>query len=135
MQHADLRFNLVHQADRAFLSLAAQSNVLLDAAGVWLTRNPNINKLNKTKASELKSAVFDLGSIPKMLASEITRWKKGEDRVLSRMGVEQNLLNELYANMEALMWFYTREEIDIPEFNLDLVKASHAELLRCNRLL
>lgn len=137
----DLR-NLIVQADSAMLTMLKQVNILLEAAQVYAARNPAIGadvwtipKTDKMKHRELNSAVFDLSSIPKMLVGEIFRWKKNEKRVLSRMNTETFLLNELYANMESMLWFYTREGIDLPGFSLDLVKASHSELLRCNRLL
>lgn len=131
----ELRDTLVHQADAAFLQLTEQANVLLDAAHVYLSRNPSFEEQYMFKPRELKSAVSEIGTLTKMLAAEIARWKKGEARMLSRMGVELNILDELYANMESMLWFYTRETIEVPGFSLDLVRASHSDLLRCNRLL
>lgn len=131
----DLRDDLLEQAETAFLSIAEQVNFLLDATHIYTRRNPMVTAMDKVKYRELKQAVFDLGTIPKMLASEIARWKKGEERVLSRQGIEANLLNELYATMEPLLWFFTREKIEVPGFSLDLVQSSYYELIRCNRLL
>lgn len=130
-----LRESLIAQADDAMLRMFKHINIMLEAAHVYAARNPAITATDKMKHKELKQVVFDLGSIPKMLVGEIGRWKRGDDRILSRHGVEVNLLNELYANLESLLWFYMREGIEAPGFSLDDSKACYYELLRCNRLL
>ena len=135
MDNTALRESLILQAEKAMLAMLTQVNVMLEAAHLYAARNPPISPTLRMKHKELKQSVFELGSIPRMLVDEINRWKKGENRILGRQGIEANLLGELYANLESLLWFYTRESIDVPGFSLDIVRASHAELLRCNRLL
>lgn len=131
--NTELRYSLVHQADSAFLSLTGQANLLLDAAQTYLKRSFTL--LEEFKHRELKSAVSEIGSLTKMLGGEVARWKKGEPRVLSKMGVEVHVLNEVFVNIESLMLFYTRENVEVPGFSLDLVRTTHSDLLRCNRLL
>ena len=130
-----IRGALIGQAEKAFHNLIVQVNVLLDSSSTYVSRGPVVSVMDRVKHRELASAVEELGTTTKMIGGEVTRWKRAEDRVLSRIGVEQNLLNELYANAEALLWFLIREEVEVPGFSLDLLKSSYSELLRCNRLL
>lgn len=135
MINTSLRSTLVQQADTAMMSLMKNINIMLDAAHTYGVRNPEVTLTDTMKHRELKQAVFDMGSIPKMLVSEIGRWKKEEDRILSRRGMEDFLLNELYATLESLLCFYQREDIEVPNFSLGEVRAAYSELIRCNRLL
>lgn len=135
MSNIQLRESLLVQADEAFLQLVDQIDDLLDAAQFYVDRYPVVDRSSALKMAQLNVAIIDLGSLPKQLANEIERWKKGQERVLSPLGVETQLLNELYSTIEAAMLFFIRENIDLPRFTLSLVKRAHAELLRCNRLL
>lgn len=130
-----IRGALIGQAEKAFHNLIVQVNILLDSTSTYVSRGPAISVMDKMKHRELASAVEELGITTKMIGGEVTRWKRAEERVLSRIGVEQNLLNELYANAEPLLWFLIREEVEVTGFSLDLLKSSYSELLRCNRLL
>lgn len=131
----DLHSTLCNQAEAAMLTMLSQVNILLEAAQLYSTRNPAVSPAVRMKHKELKQSVADLGSIPRMLVDEINRWKKGEDRVLGRPGVETFLLADLHASMDAMYWFFQRENIDVSTYAYDLVKACHYELIRCNRLL
>lgn len=130
-----IRGALIGQAEKAFHNLIVQVNILLDSSSTYVNRGPAVSVMDKMKHRELASAVEELGTTTKMIGGEVTRWKRAEERVLSRIGVEQNLLNELYANAEPLLWFLIREEVEVTGFSLDLLKSSYSELLRCNRLL
>lgn len=130
-----IRGALIGQAEKAFHNLIVQVNILLDSTSTYVSRGPAVSVMDKMKHRELASAVEELGITTKMIGGEVTRWKRAEERVLSRIGVEQNLLNELYANAEPLLWFLIREEVEVTGFSLDLLKSSYSELLRCNRLL
>lgn len=130
-----IRGALIGQAEKAFHNLIVQVNILLDSTSTYVNRGPAVSVMDKMKHRELASAVEELGATTKMIGGEVTRWKRAEERVLSRIGVEQNLLNELYANAEPLLWFLIREEVEVTGFSLDLLKSSYSELLRCNRLL
>lgn len=130
-----IRGALIGQAEKAFHNLIVQVNILLDSTSTYVSRGPAVSVMDKMKHRELASAVEELGITTKMIGGEVTRWKRAEERVLSRIGVEQNLLNELYANAKPLLWFLIREEVEVTGFSLDLLKSSYSELLRCNRLL
>jgi len=135
MDDTDMRESLINQAERAMLTMLSQVNILLEAAQLYATRNPAVSKAIELKHRELKQSVKDLGSIPRMLVDEIGRWKKGEERVLGRRGVEEFLLADLHASMDAMYWFFHREKIDVTAYSIDIVTRCHYEMVRCNRLL
>lgn len=112
------------------------ANDLFDAAQIFGDLYPIEPSLSdKIKKRELLVAVYDLGVISKGLAIEVEGWKKGYKPVLSKLGVELQLLNELYATIESTMLFFMRENIELPGFSLDAVKQAYIELRRCNKLL
>ena len=131
----DLRNSLITQAEKAMLNMLTEVNILLEAASLYGTRNPAVSKSIELKHKELRESVKDLGSVPRMLVDEINRWKKGEARVLGRPGVETFLLADLHASMDAMYWFFLRENIDVSAYSIDNVSRSYYELVRCNRLL
>ena len=131
----DLRVSLIEQAEKAMFTMLTQVNVLLEAAQLYAARNPAVTPTRRMQHKELKQSVADLGSIPRMLVDEINRWKKGEERVLGRPGIETFLLADLHASMDAMYWFFEREGIDVTAYSIDVVKTCHYELIRCNRLL
>lgn len=135
MSNTELRENLIAQADSAFLTLVIQIDALLDSAKFYVDNFPVITPSDVLKSDNLNTAVHDLGSLPRSIVAEIERWKKEEDRVLSKYGVETQLLNELYSTIEVTMLFFIRENVDLNHFSLSAVKQAYHELLRCNRLL
>jgi len=135
MNNTELREGLIVQAERAILAMLMQVNILLEASQLYAARNPPVTPSARMKHKELKQSVADLGQIPRMLVDEIRRWKNEEARVLGRHGVEANLLGDLHASMDSMYWFFIRENIDVSTFSIDIAKACHYELVRCNRLL
>jgi len=133
--NTQLRENLISQADASFMVLAEHVNDLLDSAQYFSDSNPHRSKSDRVKLEGLNTAVKDLGQLIKQLSSEIERWKKEEDRVLSKLGVELQFLNELYATIEATMLFLIREDVRLNNFSLGAVKQAYTELIRCNKLL
>ena len=133
--NTQLRENLISQADASFMVLAEHVNDLLDSAQYFSDSNPHRSKSDHVKLDGLNTAVKDLGQLIKQLSSEIERWKKEEDRVLSKLGVELQFLNELYATIEATMLFLIREDVRLNNFSLGAVKQAYTELIRCNKLL
>lgn len=135
MNDTGLRDSLIEQAERSMLTMLSQVNILLEAAQLYATRNPVVSKSTELKHKELKQSVKDLGSIPRMLVDEIGRWKRGEDRVLGKQGVETFLLADLFASMDSMFWFFERENIEAKDYSIDIVARSYYEMVRCNRLL
>lgn len=134
MSNIALRDTLLSQADSAFLSLVEQINDLLNAAEFYAERYPIMSKSDELKMKDLQVAVKDLGRLPSKLGCEIENWKRDEERLISKKGVEVDLLGELYITMDATMAFFIREGIDM-NYTLSQVKQAYHELIRCNRLL
>lgn len=130
-----LRDNLIIQADASFMVLAEQVNDLLDASQKYVENTTLRTCSDIIKSEQLNLAIRDLGHLVKQLSLEIERWKKEEERVLSKLGVELQFLNELYATIEATMSFLIQENINLSHFNLGATKQAHSELIRCNKLL
>jgi len=133
--NTQLRENLIAQADASFMVMVEQVDRLLDGAQTFTDTNPLRTRSDRIKADQLNIAVRDLGALMKSIGAEIERWKKEEDRVLSKLGVELQLLNELYSTVEATMLFLIREDTYFSDFLLGAVKQAHTELIRCNKLL
>lgn len=133
--NTQLRDSLISQADTAFLTLAEQINELLDATQFYSDLHPVKTQSDMMKTEALQGAVKDMAKLLKLLALEIERWKKEEERILSKMGVELQYLNELKATIEAVMLFLEREGIPLPQFEIGLINQSYTELIRCNSLL
>ena len=135
MNNTELRESLLSQADSAFFQLVEQVNLLLDRTEFYINRRPAFSASDKLKLAQLSIAIASLGKLPDQLAREVERWKKDEDRVISVMGIELEVLNELFATCEATMLFLIRADVPLQGFSLNTVRQAHNELLRCNRLL
>jgi hypothetical protein len=135
MSNLRVREELIEQANVAFLELTGQVEDLLDAAMFYVERYPVTSQSLALKMGELCIVISDLGALPGQLASEIARWRKGEERVLSRLGVETQLLNELYSTMEVTALFFIRENIELPKFSLSVAESAYRTLIDCNKLL
>lgn len=134
MNNARLRDTLIFQAENAFLVLSREVDSLLTAAQFFAER-PARTRSDAIKCDNLRRAVLDIAELIARIAQELARWKRQDDRVLSKLGVELQYLNELYVTMEALMLFLIREGIDLCDFSLAETKRAYSDLLRCNRLL
>jgi hypothetical protein len=135
MDNTRLRESLIAQADVAFIKLAEQVDDLLDAAQFYCDLYPAITKSDRIKSDGLNLAISEMAQLLRQISLEIERWKREDDRILSRLGVETQYLNELKATMEATMLFFIRQDIPLKNFTLGVVNQAHTELVRCNRLL
>jgi hypothetical protein len=134
MNNIELRDNLLSQAESAFFEMIKLGDNLLDAAQVYFAQHATITKSDKIKEKNLEIAARDIGSLLKQLASEIERWKR-KDRLLSKNGVEHEIINELRVTMEATFMFLTNNNINLSRFTLVALNKAHADLIRSNRLL
>jgi hypothetical protein len=128
--------SIIHEADRAFLQLMQQVDHLFGACSFFFARHLH----DETPGSvlvrvQLEDVVRELGALPRALAEVVRRWKSGEERLFSREGVEIYVLNELWANIGALIYFFASHEIDLAPFDLAEAQADWTMLRRCNQLL
>lgn len=135
MKNEALRDTLVQQAEGAFFALMEQIDILFDLTAFYLERYPPDGKSEALKAKELKTTVDNIAASSAQLAEVLKRWKHGEDRVLSRVGTELTILNELWANVQALVYFLVSHELDVSEFNAVIAAGSFQAIVKCNRLL
>ena len=136
MKHEALRESLVQQAEASFIVLTGQLDNLFDLASFYLDRYPNDGSLSRNfKDRELKTTVDNLAALTNQLAEVVKKWKHGEERVLSRTGTEISILNEIWANANALIYFLTSHDIDLEPYNVVLAAGAYQRLIKCNRLL
>lgn len=131
--------NLIESGDQAFMVLANQIHHLLDLVDFYVLRWPiSLSESSDGEAirhEDLKLAVNTLGTLPYQVADQIRRWKHGEPRVLSRLGVELELLNEIWSTIEALTLFFIRADIDLHPFNRQKAQLAFDHLVRMNKIL
>ena len=130
------RIDLVFEADRAFIQLMRQIDHLFSACSFFFSRHLH----DETPSSvlvrvQLEDVVKELGHLPRALAEVVRRWKSGEERLFSREGVELFVLNELWANIGALIYFFASHEIDLEPFDMAEAQTDWTMLRRCNQLL
>lgn len=136
MKKEALREALVYQAEGAFFALMQQVDVLFDLTGFYLDRYPPGGASDAFKARELKETVDNLAALSSQLAEVIKGWKHGDVRSASRrVIVELSILNELWANAQALVYFLLSHDISLDDFNLTISTGCFQVLVKCNRLL
>jgi len=130
-----LRRSLIYRAEEAFISLMTQLDCLFDHTSFYLDRYPMDTISATFKSRELNKTIKNLATLSSQLAEVIKRWKHGEDRLLTKLGTEIAVLNEIYANMMALIYFLTSHEIDLEPFNHDRFRYAFTVLVAANRKL
>lgn len=136
MKPVTLRDSLVYQAEVSFIELTTQLDHLFDLVGFYLDRYPVDGSPGRVlKDIELKETVENLAVLIAQLAEVVAGWKAGSDRVLSRMGTELSILNEIVSNSQALIYFLLSHGIDLEPFDLARATGAYSTLMKCNRLL
>ena len=141
MMNQALRDSLLLQAEQAYKVLTEQASLLLKACMTYTdaVRGEGPASLLTPsfilKFTELGRAQIELGSLAVLLAEEIIRWKNEAVRFYKPIAVETEILNEMVANIEAIMLFLIREDAKLGDFTLSRVKKAQADLAYCNRLL
>lgn len=136
MKNEALRDSLVQQAEENFLILTNQLDHAFDLVGFYLDRYPSDgSQSRRLKDRELTTTAENLAMLINQLAEVIKKWKHDEEQVLSRTGTEINVLNEIWANVNALIYFLISHGIDLEPFDLPRFTAAYYVLTRCNRLL
>lgn len=139
MKNVDLKNSLLAEGDQAFLALTQQIHHLLDLIDFYMTRWPvtddRAGDSIAFKHEQLKLAINTLGSTPYQLAEVIRRWKHGEPRVLSKLGVELGLLNEIWMTMEVTMLFFIQADLSLDPYNRSKAEKAYKDLVQVNKLL
>lgn len=130
-----VRDDLVSGAEGAYLELMSQINHLFDTAHFYIDRYPCSNVSDVMKTVELSNCINQIGKLSYILGEIVKVWKQGIPSTLDVSGVELDVLNEIWANVQALIYFIISHDISIDPFNL--VKATDAfyVLVRANKSL
>lgn len=101
---------LVQQADLAYLALASHVSEVLDVCHEFIEAEPadHWTLVQAHKVDDLQGTFKPLASLMLQLGDVLQRWKHREPRVLSRLGVECSLLNELFVQLDAIAAFFAR---------------------------
>ena len=134
---AQLKESLINTSDEAFLSLSQQIHHMLDLIDFFMQRyQPTGSSRHDAlafKHDQLKEMINTLGSLPYQLADVMRRWKHNEPRVLSRSGVELELINEIWVTLEVTMLFFIQHDMDVDPYNHSKTRKAFDELIRVNR--
>ena len=138
MQDPVIRETLIYQAQTAFIRLMREVDVLFDLTGFYLDRYPSdvyFQPGDILKTKELKVTVDNIAALSAQLGEVLKRWKYDEARILSKTGVEVSILNELWANVQALVYFLVSHEISLDPYDDDVARGCFNVLVKCNKLL
>jgi hypothetical protein len=130
-----LRESLIHQADAAYIALMDQIDNLLSLVGFYLERYPSVTHGEQHLTRELVHTVTLLGKLPTDLARVITEIKGGVKRTMTPMEVELVILNEIWANVQAVVYWIKSGEMSLDPFEYEQSAIHFATLMRANRLL
>lgn len=130
-----LREHQVKAAGIAFVSLAIEIDHLLDVCAIYLDGKPPRQKSDGMKRRDLRLSVQYITSITQALADIVKRWKQGLPQVVSMEGIELYALNELWANIQAVLYFLRSEDINTELFDDDAALEAFSALVTSNRAL
>jgi len=130
-----LRESLILQAESAYISLMQQVDNLLSVIGFYLDRYPIVTPGDELRTREIVRTVTLLGKLNIDLAQTFTSIKNGELRLMSPMDVELVILNEIWANIQALVYFVKSQEMSLDPFEYEQSAIHFATIIRVNRLL
>jgi hypothetical protein len=130
-----LREALLRQGDAAFAELNTQLEHLYKQVTFYLDRYPQITKGDEMRTIELSGTIEILERLPAQLGLVLGGLRQGTPRVISRLGVELHILNEIWANIQVLCAFLLSNDIDLEPFDQDRAALAFANLVRVNRVL
>lgn len=130
-----VRASMVEQAEDSYLTLMHHLELLLDATEFYLERYPITDASSRVKSLQLGETIGLLGQLPRPIAEAIQNWKLDQPSTLTALGLELTVLNELWCNVEALVYFFISEKIDLQPFSYGEAQAAHLMLLRISRVL
>lgn len=135
--NASLKESLINTGDEAFIALTQQIQHMLDLIDFWMNRYQPTGAVKDDavafKHDQMKEMINTLGSTPYQLADVLRRWKHDEPRVLSRLGVELTMINEIWITLEVTMLFFIQADMNLEPYNRSKAHRAVIELLRINR--
>lgn len=133
MDKSQLNTALLAEANKAYLQLCSDLDYLFNAADKYCALAKNEVVLSKFKYTELTKTFKPSASLIKQLSDVITRWNRGDPRVLNREVVEVEILNELWIHFSVVASFFIQEGLVLYPFNLTKTNICLLSLSRVNR--
>lgn len=93
-------------AQQAFIDLAQEVNSLLDASKVLAMAQP-FGKSGAVRYMELIDSDIQISRLVKQLSHIVVTWMSQKPQTISRDGIQQHIINELWACMEAAFFHLT----------------------------
>lgn len=133
--NSQIREDLLLQVELSFVGLMDELDKLFELSSFYIERYPTVTRSDIMKIQELSYCIDELGSLPTTLAEVIKRWKLGMPREIKPLDVEVDILTEIWANIQGLIYFLLSNEIDIEHFSCERATTYFNVILRANRLL
>lgn len=130
-----LKNSLFEMGDQAFVSLSQEINYMLDLIDFYLNRYPNYTQRDDLIHKQLEQAILTLGTLPHQLATVLKGFKRAEDRIISRIGVEVDLINEIWLTLECTMMFFIRCNMSLEPYTRWKAEKAFFDLIRVNNCL
>lgn len=134
----ETREEIIQGAESAFFDLVHEIDFILDCTAFWLQRYSVSGEQTKSvafKRLELEKTLNNITILSNDLSNIVVAWKEGETTLLSKAAVEIYVLNEIWANLQALVYFLASHEIDLEQFNARKSMTALKFLIMANRSL
>lgn len=135
MKNSQLTTNALKLAEDSVIQLLKQIDNLLTALQKHTNTHTIKNVTDQIVMDNIKTSLVSLRSHPYMLSDMVSRWKSGSPQILSKMGMELEVLNETMATLSATFCFLLSRKIAIGDFVFGEVNDSYINLVFCNRIL
>jgi hypothetical protein len=112
-----------------------QLDNLFGHVSFYLERYPQVTRSDALRTLDLNFCVKQLGELPTELAKVLTAWKQGVESPYPKIYVEEEILIELWSNLQALIYFLTRAGIALDTIDGDAMTKYFYVIGRCNRVL
>ncbi len=121
-------------AQQDFLLLTSEVNHLLDAAETASCKLTQ-GRADTLRRSELTFTTRYISSLINQLAPVIVSWASGSPQLLSRDGIRETLIDELWACLESLFCFLIQLNASVGTYNRSLTKNCIVNLRALNKFL
>lgn len=135
MQESPLKQNMIMTAEQSVLSMLSNIDLMLAAIQKHIHTSEVKTPSDQIVLDNIHIALGSLRSQPYMLADMVNRWKTGSPQILSKKGLELEVLNETMATLSATFCFLLKRNISTGDFKHGECQEAHKNLVACNRLL
>lgn len=130
-----LRTDLIVQLERAYLDLLGQVNFLFDAISFYVERYPADSESDDLIHREIFQTVDLLTNAITALATSIVDLKSNKPRKITKVNLQLEVMNEIWAGSQALLYFLISNHVCVEKFNLDKAADAFKRLCASNKAL